>query len=256
MPLAAQYLVNPCLNATFKSATFCDVTKGIDERSADIVKRLTIIEKIDALGTGTGPLPSVGLPAYNWWSEATHGISHVRDGPGSSTPDETNFALPITTGGAFNRTMWALTGHAIGVEARAFMNAGNAYSTYWAPVINLVRDPRWGRNIETPGEDPYLSGEYAINFVKGFQEHPEAPGEVMASACCKHYVANSMDGSTVDGHTATRVDFDAVITEQDLVDSYLAPFQACVEQGDVTSLMCSYNSVSRLIAYSFLRALA
>ena len=145
-------MVNPCLNATFKSATFCDVTKGIDERSADIVKRLTIIEKIDALGTGTGPLPSVGLPAYNWWSEATHGISQVRDGPGSSTPDETNFALPITTGGAFNRTMWALTGHAIGVEARAFMNAGNAYSTYWAPVINLARDPRWGRNIETPGD--------------------------------------------------------------------------------------------------------
>eukprot|EP01043_Picozoa_sp_COSAG02_P018318 COSAG02_NODE_854_length_16499_cov_76.082561_6_plen_136_part_00 len=87
------------------------------------------------------------------------------------------------------------------------------------------------RCSETPGEDPYLSGQYAINFVKGFQEHPEAPGEVMASACCKHYVANSMDGSTVDGHTATRVDFDAVISEQDLVDSYLAPFQACVEEG-------------------------
>ncbi len=142
------YLVNPCTtNATFKSAVFCDVTKGIDERAADIVKRLGIVEKIDALGTGTGPLPSVGLPAYNWWSEATHGISHVRDGPGSSTPAETNFALPITTGGSFNRTMWAATGHAIGVEARAFMNAGNAYSTYWAPVINLVRDPRWGRNM-------------------------------------------------------------------------------------------------------------
>lgn len=93
-------------------------------------------------------------------------------------------------------------------------------------------------NSETPGEDPYLSGQYAINFVKGFQEHPEAPGEVMASACCKHYVANSMDGSTVDGHQATRVDFNAVISEQDLVDSYLAPFQACVEQGEVTSLMC------------------
>ena len=80
--------------------------------------------------------------------------------------------------------------------------------------------------------------------MKGFQEHPEAPGEVMASACCKHYVANSMDGSTVDGHTATRVDFNAVISEQDLVDSYLAPFQDCVEQGEVTSLMCSYNSVN------------
>ena len=80
--------------------------------------------------------------------------------------------------------------------------------------------------------------------MKGFQEHPDAPGEVMASACCKHYVANSMDGSTVDGHKATRVDFDAVIDERDLVDSYLAPFQDCVEEGAVTSLMCSYNSVN------------
>lgn len=151
--------MNPCLtNATFKSAKFCDFTLGIDERAADIVSRLTIPEKISALGTATHALPSVGLPPYNWWSEATHGISHVRDGPGSSTPEETNFALPITTAGSFNRTVWSATGHAIGVEARAFMNAGNAYSTYWAPVINLVRDPRWGRNIETPGEDPYLSG--------------------------------------------------------------------------------------------------
>eukprot|EP01050_Picozoa_sp_SAG11_P017459 SAG11_NODE_2522_length_3261_cov_1.501265_2_plen_107_part_00 len=78
------YLVNPCINSTiFKSAKFCDPTVGIDERSADIVSRLTILEKIDALGTNTGALPSVGLPKYNWWSEATHGISHVRDGPGT-----------------------------------------------------------------------------------------------------------------------------------------------------------------------------
>ena len=151
-PHPGPYLVNPCLNGTFKSAKFCDPTLGIDERAADIVEKLTIVEKIDALGTNTGALSSVGLPPYNWWSEATHGISHVRDGPGSSTPYETNFALPITTAGSFNRSMWAATGRAIGVEARAFMNAGNAYSTYWAPVINLVRDPRWGRNIETPGE--------------------------------------------------------------------------------------------------------
>jgi beta-D-xylosidase 4 len=120
-------------------------------------------------------------------------------------------------------------------------------------------------------QDPYLSGQYAINFVKGFQENPDAPGQTMASACCKHvcmppdtclevyllltqvrqhncrnvqYVANSMDGSTVDGHHATRVDFNAVISQQDLVDSYLPPFQACVEQGQVTSLMCSCESLS------------
>ena len=82
----------------------------------------------------------------------------------------------------------------------------------------------------------------------------QAPGEVMASACCKHYVANSMDGSTVDGPTATRVDFNAVISEQDLVDSYLAPFQDCVEQGEVSSLMCSYSKCSLSLCVFFGRS--
>ena len=127
-------------------------------------------------------------------------------------------------------------GEQIGREARAFMNVGNAWSTYWAPVVNLAREPRWGRNIETPGEDPYLSGEYATAFVRGFQEAPEAPGQLMASACCKHYVANEMEHSTVSGETWTRHDFDAQITPRDLVDSYMLPFQACVEKGHVSSL--------------------
>ncbi len=69
------------------------------------------------------------------------------------------------------------------------MNAGNAWSTYWAPVVNLAREPRWGRNIETPGEDPYLSGEYASWFVQGFQQSEDDPTHVQASACWQHYVA-------------------------------------------------------------------
>ncbi len=75
------------------------------------------------------------------------------------------------------------------------MNVGNAFSTYWAPVINLAREPRWGRNIECPGEDPYTTGQYASNFVRGFQESPESPGQLLASACCKHFVANEMEAS-------------------------------------------------------------
>ena len=143
------YLKNPCLNESrWTRMPFCDATLGLDERAADIVKRLSVTEKITALGSQDIGLPSVGLLPYDWWSEATHGISHVRDGPNSTTPYESNFALPITTAASFNRTLWTVTGRAIGTEARAFMNAGNAYSTFWAPVVNLVRDPRWGRNIE------------------------------------------------------------------------------------------------------------
>jgi len=159
--------------------------------------------------------------------------------------ETTKFAFPITTGMSFNRTLWYLTGQRIGREARALMNAGVSESTFWAPVINLAREPRWARNIETPGEDPYLTGEYAEYYTKGMQQDPGAPGQLMASACCKHYVANSMDGTTQkDGESHSRQEVDSIITLQDLIDSYMYPFQVCVEKGQVSSLMCSYNAVN------------
>ena len=108
-------------------------------------------------------------------------------------------------------------GRQIGHEARALMNAGQAGSTFWAPVVNLAREPRWGRNIEVPGEDPYHSGEYAEWFVKGFEQAPEDERYIQASACCKHYAANSMEHTTEGGQTHTRHDFSANITQQDLV---------------------------------------
>lgn len=145
---------------------------------------------------------------------------------------------------SFNRTLWTATGRQIAREARAMMNIGNGYSTFWAPVINLAREPRWGRNIETPGEDPYLTGQYAINFVRGFQNDPTDPTHLLASACIKHYVANSMESTTQNGVNYNRHDFDASVTLQDLYDSYLLPFQAGVEEGGVSSIMCSYNAVN------------
>lgn len=108
------------------------------------------------------------------------------------------------------------------------MNAGNAFSTYWAPVINLarllkhlfvfssnlfvVRDPRWGRNIECPGEDPYLTGQYAAQFVSGFQRSNLAPGQLLASACCKHFVANEMEHTDQNGFVEDRESFDAKVS--------------------------------------------
>jgi beta-glucosidase-like glycosyl hydrolase len=221
---------------------FCNASLTIDARISDIISHLSVKDKIQLMNQNGPPLPQLGLPLYHWWEEATHGISPPRNS--AETPYETNFAFPITTAMSFNRTMWKKTGEQIAREARAFMNAGNEYSTFWAPVVNLAREPRWGRNVETPGEDPYLSGEYATNFVQGFQEAPEDPSHVMASACCKHYVANEMEHSNVDGYQNDRYHFDADVPMQDLVDSYMVPFQACVEKGKVTSLMCSYNAVN------------
>eukprot|EP00040_Diaphanoeca_grandis_P030520 m.180510 g.180510 ORF g.180510 m.180510 type:complete len:788 (+) comp32023_c1_seq1:116-2479(+) len=232
-------LVNPCITDTPQAKQpWCNATLPIDVRVQDMISRMTLAEKIANLDTNNNAIPSLGLPNYNWWSEASTGVSN---GPGNHT----KFAFPITTGMSFNRTMWQLTGRQIGREARALMNAGEGFSTFWAPVINLAREPRWGRNLETPGEDPYQSGEYAEWFVKGMQEAPEDPFHIQASSCCKHFAANSMESTTDgDGETHTRHNYDANITMQDLVDSYLKPFQSCVEKGKVSSLMCSYNSIN------------
>eukprot|EP00750_Incisomonas_marina_P023484 INCI5035.7.p1 GENE.INCI5035.7~~INCI5035.7.p1 ORF type:complete len:707 (+),score=122.42 INCI5035.7:169-2289(+) len=219
-----------CIDASppkdFSHMPWCNVSLPVDERVADMVSRMTLAEKIPNLDTPGAPIPSLGLDQYNWWEEASSGVSNGHE--------TTKFAFPITTGMSFNRTLWQLTGRQIGHEARALMNAGLAGSTFWAPVINLAREPRWGRNIEVPGDYPYLVGEYAEWFVKGFE----------ASACCKHYAANSMEHTTEGGVTHTRHEFSANITQQDLVDSYLLPFQSCVEKGEVSGLMCSYNSIN------------
>lgn len=122
-------LNNPCLDSRFQSFRFCSQNLSYEVRVADILERLTLQEKVLALGTNTGPLPSIGLDSYNWWSEAAHGISRVRND--NTTPYQTNFPLPITLGASYNRLLWRDIGHQIALEARAFMNAGNAYSTFW-----------------------------------------------------------------------------------------------------------------------------
>ena len=101
---------------------------------------MSIGDKVLALSTDTHALLSVGLPAYNWWSEAAHGISRTTDWS-PPTPWASNTVLPITASCAFNRSLWRATGNQIGREARAFMNVGHVDSTFWAPVINIVRDP-------------------------------------------------------------------------------------------------------------------
>jgi hypothetical protein len=91
----------------------------------------------------------------------------------------------------------------------------NSLARYWAPVINVARDPRWGRNLEAAGEDPTLTGQYAISFVTGFQTAPEAPELLQASACCKHFVANELEA----WNGTDRYHFDANVTAQDLADT-------------------------------------
>ena len=169
-------LNNPCIaTPPFVAQPWCNASLPFGVRVADMVGRMTLAEKIASLDTTSPAIASLGLNQYNWWGESTHGVATSHVNATGSTPAATNFAFPITTAASFNRTLWRVTGAAIAREARAFMNAGHGYSTFWAPVVNIAREPRWGRNLESAGEDPYLSGEYAVSFVRGFERLEEEP---------------------------------------------------------------------------------
>ena len=168
---------------------------------------------------------------YDWSSEALHGIA--RDGPATSFPQICG------VGASGNRTLWHEIATAISTEGRGKNNvlSGNRYGglTFWAPNINIVRDPRWGRGQETPGEDPTINGDYAEQFVAGMQGD-QSSGYLKVSACLKHYAAYS-------GET-NRMAFSANVTSQDMEDSYLPAFQAGVERGNASGVMCSYAAVT------------
>ncbi|KAB5548324.1 hypothetical protein DKX38_011730 [Salix brachista] len=228
---------------------FCDTSMSYEVRAMDLVNQMTLTEKVHQLGNKAYGVPRLGLAAYEWWSEALHGVSNV--GPGTFfddlIPGSTSFPTVITTAAAFNESLWKVIGQAVSTEARAMYNLGRAGLTYWSPNINVVRDPRWGRAIETPGEDPYVVGRYAVNYVRGLQdvegsENYTDPNSrpLKVSSCCKHYAAYDVDN----WKGVERYTFDARVSEQDMVETFLRPFEMCVKDGDVSSIMCSYNRVN------------
>ncbi|KAK1266754.1 Beta-xylosidase/alpha-L-arabinofuranosidase 2 [Acorus gramineus] len=228
-------------NPNLSSYGFCDTTLGVGDRVTDLVKRLTLVEKVTFLVNKAGALPRLGIPSYEWWSEALHGVSYV--GPGthfsSLVPGATSFPQPILTAASFNSDLFEAIGKVVSTEARAMYNVGLAGLTYWSPNINIFRDPRWGRGQETPGEDPVLSSKYASCYVRGLQEADD-PNKLKVAACCKHYTAYDLDNwKGVD-----RYHFNAQVTKQDMDDTFQPPFKSCVIDGNVASVMCSYNQVN------------
>lgn len=230
-------------NPDLASFGFCNVSMGVSERVADLVNRLTLQEKIGFLVNAAGSVNRLGIPKYEWWSEALHGVSYV--GPGtrfsSVVPGATSFPMVILTGAAFNSSLFQKIGKVVSTEARAMYNVGLAGLTFWSPNINIFRDPRWGRGQETPGEDPLLTSKYGSQYVKGLQQSDDGnPNNLKVAACCKHYTAYDVDNwKGVD-----RFHFDAVVTKQDMDDTFQPPFKSCVLDGNVASVMCSYNKVN------------
>ncbi|CAK7356994.1 unnamed protein product [Dovyalis caffra] len=244
--LAQQSPVFACdvvTNPSLASFGFCNTSLGVSDRVVDLVKRLTLQEKISFLVDSAGSVSRLGIPKYEWWSEALHGVSYV--GPGTHfsnlVPGATSFPQVILTAASFNTSLFEAIGKVVSTEARAMYNVGLAGLTFWSPNINIFRDPRWGRGQETPGEDPLLSSKYGSGYVRGLQQRDDGNTDrLKVAACCKHYTAYDLDNwKGID-----RLHFNAVVTKQDLDDTFQPPFKSCVIDGNVASVMCSYNQVN------------
>ncbi|KAL6008782.1 hypothetical protein ACLOJK_022008 [Asimina triloba] len=235
------------IGLNMSSFAFCDKTLPLDRRAKDLVDSMTLDEKVAQLGNTARGVQRLGLPPYEWWSEALHGVSNV--GPGTKfnkdVPAATSFPTPILTTASFNETLWRTIGEVVSTEARAMRNVGKAGLTFWSPTMNVARDPRWGRITETPGECPFVVGRYVVNYVGGLQDVPgqeeRSPFRPLkVSACCKHYTAYDVDAWL----GVDRFHFDARVAERDLIETFNRPFEMCVKEGDVSSVMCSYNRIN------------
>jgi beta-glucosidase len=215
---------------------FRDTSLPIDRRVDDLVARMTLQEKVSQLVNRTRAIPRLGIPEYNIWSEALHGVANN----GIATVFPQSIGLAAT----FDAPSVKKMAEAIALEARVKWNlatragsAGRAFQglTFYSPNINIFRDPRWGRGQETYGEDPYLTGRLGVAFISGLQgSDPDHP---TVTATAKHYAVHS-------GPEPLRHRFDAKATSHDIEDTYLPAFRAAVVEGKVKSVMCVYNAVN------------
>ncbi|CAN0922632.1 Probable beta-D-xylosidase 7 [Linum grandiflorum] len=252
LPLPSQQQQQPpfsCGPSTSSSLLpFCNPKLPIRERAIDLVSRLTLDEKISQLVNTAAAIPRLDIPAYEWWNEALHGVGWVGRGIhfNGTISKATSFPQVILTAASFDSYQWYRIGQVIGKEARALYNSGQASGlTFWAPNINIFRDPRWGRGQETPGEDPFITGKYAVSYVRGvqgdtFHGDGKLKGHLQASACCKHFTAYDLEN----WKGVNRFIFDARVTQQDMADTYQPPFQSCVKEGRASGIMCAYNKVN------------
>ena len=215
-----------------------------ERRAADIVSRMTLEEKVLQMQSTAPAIPRLGVPAYNWWNEALHGVAQGR---------ATVFPQAIGLAATWDTDLMYRVADIISTEARAKYNDAlthpapsgpdafmtlpgrTAGLTYWSPNINIFRDPRWGRGQETYGEDPYLTGRMGVAFVTGMQG--KDPDYLKVVSTPKHYAVHS-------GPEPQRHEFDARVSEYDMVNTYLAAFRATVVEGKADSIMCVYNSVA------------
>ncbi len=201
------------------------------KKAKELVSKMTLMEKAAQLRYDAAPVSRLGVPTYNYWNEALHGVA--RAGVATMFPQAIGMAA------AFDEDAMERVGDIIATEGRAKYNEYSKHDdrdiykglTFWSPNVNIFRDPRWGRGHETYGEDPYLTSRLGVRFVEGIQ----GGGPVMkAAACAKHYAVHS-------GPEAIRHEFDAEVSMKDMWETYLPAFEALVKEADVEAVMGAYN---------------
>jgi beta-glucosidase len=203
-----------------------DTNLSAQERARDLVSRMTLAEKIEQMGHQTPTISRLGIQGYNYWNEGLHGVA--RSGLATSFPSSramsSTWDLPLVFSCA----------DATSTEARVYNNTKSKGLTYWCPTINMSRDPRWGRDEENYGEDPFLTSRLCVEYIKGMQGNN--PKYFKTIATVKHFACNNYEGG--------RHNTSATVTARDLREYYLPGFEAAVKEGNVQSLMSAYNAVN------------
>ena len=202
------------------------------ERAKELVGKMTVEERVSQLRYDAPAIERLGIPAYNWWGEALHGVA--RAGVATSFPQAVGMAA------TFDAELIHKAGDVAATEGRAKYNAFSEENdrdiykglTFWSPNVNIFRDPRWGRGQETYGEDPYLTSRLGVAYVEGLQGEDE--NVMKSAACAKHFAVHS-------GPEAVRHEFNAVATKKDMAETYLPAFKACVQEAGVEAVMGAYN---------------
>ncbi|MCH5264336.1 MAG: glycoside hydrolase family 3 C-terminal domain-containing protein [Lachnospiraceae bacterium] len=211
---------------------YLDENLSFTERAEDLVSRMTLEEKVYQTLHGAAAIERLGVKAYNYWNEALHGVARA----GVATV----FPQAIGLAATFDEDFLEKVAEVISDEGRAKFNAQQKYGdydiykglTFWSPNINIFRDPRWGRGHETFGEDPYLTSRLGVRFIEGLQGKDKR--YMKAAACAKHFAVHS-------GPEDLRHSFNAEATEQDMRETYLPAFKACVKEAGVEVVMGAYN---------------
>src|SRR6266498_2335636 len=214
--------------ASTQPAPYMDPSVPLEKRVDDLISRMTLEEKVSQMRDHAVAIPRLGVPKYDWWNEGLHGVAFA----GTAT----NFPQVIGMAATWDTDLVHLMAQTTSTEARAKYNEAMRNNdhemffglTFWAPNINIFRDPRWGRGQETYGEDPFLTGRMAVAFVSGMQG--EDPKYLKVVSTPKHYAVHS-------GPEPLRHQFNVPVSPHDLEDTYLPAFRAAITESHAQSVM-------------------